>query len=45
MILHFVKVGYYPLLSLGALAFKFMHSLTVVVCCLWLSTVIYYIGY
>ena len=34
----FVKVGYYPLLSLAALAFYFIH-------CLLLFIVIYYIVY
>ena len=37
-ILHFVKVGYYPLLPLAALAFKFIH-------CLLMSIVFYYIVY
>ena len=37
-ILHVVKVGYYLLLPLATLAFKFNH-------CLLLSVVIYYIGY
>ena len=36
--LNLVKVGYYPLLPLAALAFKVVH-------CLLLSIVIYYIVY